>query len=291
VVLPATTHDIEEASKESEVTASSENEDLPLLLVIEDNEDLRRYIRIQLEGKYRVSICTNGREGLEKAIEIIPDLIVSDLMMPEMDGYELCTRIKTDERTSHIPVILLTALATSEGRLTGLETGADDYLTKPFDTRELDVRIQNLITSRRKLREHFSNQLRQPVMFEIQPSQVEVVSADEKFLHRVTQVVEANMSNELFSVDDFSVEIGMSRMQLHRKLKSLTNHSASDFIRIMRLKRAAQLLEARAGNVTEISYLVGFNSLAYFSKCFHDYFGIQPKEYAAKDNSPVDAAS
>lgn len=271
-------------------TTDQDLEGLPLVLIVEDNVDLRQYIRTQLSGKYRIIESENGTKGLEQAIETIPDLIISDWMMPGLDGLELCHLIKTDERTSHIPIIILTALATSEARLTGLETGADDYLTKPFDNRELELRIYNLITSRRKLREYFMHEIsRQGTKFDaaptentwIQPSKVDVVSADEKFLQRAILVVEQNMSDVTFSVEEFSREIGMSRMQLHRKLKALTGHSAGDFVRMMRLKRAAQLLEAKAGNVTEIAYQVGFNTLSYFSKCFHDYFGVMPTEYVS----------
>lgn len=206
--------------------------------------------------------------------------------MPGLDGLELCHLIKTDERTSHIPVIILTALATSEARIAGLETGADDYLTKPFDNRELEIRIHNLISGRRKLRDYFRSEITSPETTPlentlIQPAKITMVSADDKFLQRAVLVVEQNMSDVTFSVEEFSREIGMSRMQLHRKLKALTGHSASDFIRIMRLKRAAQLLEARVGNVTEVAYQVGFNTLSYFSKCFHDYFGVMPTEYVS----------
>lgn len=248
-------------------TVSEDMEEFPLVLIVEDNTDLRQYIRAQLSGKYRIIESENGTKGLEQAIETIPDLIVSDLMMPGLDGLELCHLIKTDERTSHIPVIILTALATSEARIAGLETGADDYLTKPFDNRELEIRIHNLISGRRKLRDYFRSEITSPETTPlentlIQPAKITMVSADDKFLQRAVLVVEQNMSDVTFSVEEFSREIGMSRMQLHRKLKALTGHSASDFIRIMRLKRAAQLLEARVGNVTEVAYQVGFNTLS-----------------------------
>ncbi|QHT68486.1 response regulator [Rhodocytophaga rosea] len=280
------------AMRENSVTdpISEEMEEFPLVLIVEDNTDLRQYIRAQLSGKYRIIESENGTKGLEQALETIPDLIVSDLMMPGLDGLELCHIIKTDERTSHIPVIILTALATSEARIAGLETGADDYLTKPFDNRELDIRIHNLISGRRKLRDSFMSEISRHSAHPeiapttdtwIQPAKVVMVSADEKFLQRAILVVEQNMADVTFSVEEFSREIGMSRMQLHRKLKALTGQSASDFIRIMRLKRAAQLLEAKVGNVTEVAYQVGFNTLSYFSKCFHDYFGVMPTEYAS----------
>ncbi len=273
-------------------------EEKALLLIVEDNEDLRQYIRRHLESTYRILESENGRQGLAVALEHIPDLIITDLMMPsmamprmempgmqyplgempgmampDMDGFGLCAHIKTDERTSHIPVILLTALATSQSKIQGLETGADDYLTKPFDAKELHIRIRNLIHSRQKLRERFSREVR------VQPSDIAVTSMDEKFLERAMKVVEEHMSHTDFSAEAFSREIGMSRMQLHRKLTALTGQTTSDFIRIMRLQRAARLLESRAGNVSDVAFMVGFNSLPYFSKCFRAYFNVSPNVY------------
>jgi signal transduction histidine kinase/DNA-binding response OmpR family regulator/ligand-binding sensor domain-containing protein len=277
-------------SKEPELTSSvgamatstlvEENESLPILLIVEDNEDLRAYIRGHLEENYRVLESENGLRGWETALSALPDLIISDWMMPEMSGIDLCHRIKSDERTSHIPFILLTALATREGKLTGLETGADDYLTKPFDAHELNVRVRNLIDNRRKLRERFGRELR------IQPSDITVTSADEKFLQRVMKIVEDNMGDSEFSAELFGREAGLSRMQLHRKLTALTGQSASDFIRMMRLKRAAQLFEAQSATVSEIAYEVGFNNLSYFAKCFREQFGILPHDYIARQAIP-----
>jgi len=265
----------------STIAATSHQEEAPLLLIVEDNSDLRNYMRRSLEGKYRVLESVNGTEGLAKARETMPDLIISDWMMPEMDGIALCAQLKEDVRTSHIPIIILTALATPDAKLTGLETGADDYLTKPFDSTELHSRIQNLIQNRRRLREHFGKQIY------LEPSKLVVASVDEKFLRQVMQVVEERMGDAEFSVDEFSREVGLSRVHLHRKLKALTGQSPSDFVRIMRLKQAAQLLEARAGNVAEIAYQVGFNNLSYFSKCFRAQFGVLPNEYATQQSAPL----
>jgi YesN/AraC family two-component response regulator len=254
----------------------NQQKDLPVVLVVEDNEDLRAYIRLHLQTRYRIEECENGSQGLAIAQEIIPDLIISDWMMPQMNGIELCGHLKKDTRTSHIPIILLTALSSQDAKLKGLETGADEYLTKPFNTEELDKRIFNLIENRRKLREYFSREIR------LEPTQQVVSSAEEKFLKRVMQIVEEKMGDSEFSVDELSQEVGLSRVHLHRKLKALTGESASDFIRMMRLKRAAQLLEARAGNIAEIAYQVGFNTLSYFSKCFKEQFGVLPNEYIRK---------
>jgi signal transduction histidine kinase/DNA-binding response OmpR family regulator len=259
----------------SPVSAESQ-EELPLVLIAEDNEDLRTYIRRHLANHYRIKECENGVEALAIAQELIPDLIISDWMMPRMDGLELCGHLKNDTRTSHIPVILLTALATHDAKMRGLQQGADDYLTKPFSTEELDRRISNLIENRRKLREHFSREIR------LEPTRQVVASVDEKFLQRVMQVVEERMGDADFSVDELSREVGLSRVHLHRKMKALTGESASDFIRMMRLKRAAQLLDSRAGNIAEVAYQVGFNTLSYFSKCFKEQYGLLPNEYIRK---------
>ena len=202
-------------------------------------------------------------EGIEKARQIVPDLIISDVMMPKKDGYEVCRDLKNDEKTSHIPIILLTAKAASENKIEGLETGADDYLIKPFEVKELIARIRNLIEVRRRLRERFS------VGTVLKPGEIAVTSLDDAFLRRVIAVVEKNMGNEDFSVEDLGREVGMSRVQIHRKLTALTNQSAGEFIRYMRLHRAMDMLKKDSGTVSEIAYSVGFGSPAYFTKCFH----------------------
>ena len=192
--------------------------------------------------------------------------------MPEMDGLALCHRVKTDERTSHIPVIMITALASNDAKFQGLETGADDYLTKPFDNRELNIRIRNLVDSRKLLRERFSRELY------LGPKKVKVSTIDEIFLDKVMQTVETYLGDADFSMEKFGLEVGVSRMQLHRKLKALTGESPGDFLRTTRLKRAKQLLESRAGYVSEVAYEVGFNNLSYFSKCYREQFGMAPNE-------------
>ena len=255
----------------------------PLLLIVEDNDDVRTFIHNQMQAHYRVLEAANGLLGLKAAQKHLPDLIISDWMMPGLDGpgldgsgmngLDLCHQIKADERTSHIPFMLLTALSAQDQRLTGLETGADDYLTKPFDSRELLLRTQNLIASRRLLHDRFSREIR------IQPKDVTVTSADEKFLTRVMGIVETQMGNADFSAEQFGREVGLSRMQLHRKLVALTGLPSGDFIRIMRLKRAAQLLDQQTGNISETAYEVGFNSLSYFAKCFREQFGQTPHDY------------
>ena len=231
---------------------------------------------------YQIVEAENGREGLDKAKETMPDLIISDLMMPEMDGYKLCSMIKSKELTSHIPVILLTAKADRESKLSGLEIGADDYLSKPFDAEELKLIVRNRIEERRKMREHFSREIT------LEPKQITITSLDEKFITRVLTMIESHMDDEEFSIEDFSEEAGCSRMQFYRKIKGLTDQTPSQFVRSIRLKRAAQLLLAKSDNVSQIAYSVGFSSLAYFNKCFKEQFGVTPGQFAeVKDGCEI----
>lgn len=264
--------DVEDGTGTAAGTIPKDHE---LLLVVEDHPDMRLYIRECLSD-YQVVEAENGRIGLEKSQELIPDLIISDLMMPVMDGIDLCRELKNDHRTSHIPVILLTALDTVEDRIRGLETGADDYLAKPFHRKELVARIQNLISQRRMLRERFSRELK------IQPGEIAVTPADELFIKRLLSMIENNLADPDLGVDHLMNEAHLSRSQLHRKLKALTGHSATEFIRTVRLKRAAQLLQQQHGTVAETAYAVGFNSLSYFSKCFQKQFGVAPRDYSGQ---------
>ncbi len=267
----------EQPSESSELSegfvASSPRKALPLVLIVEDNRDMRSYLQDCLASNYRVIEAVDGADGLHRATDKIPDLIISDVMMPRMDGFQMCERVKSDERTSHIPVILLTARATAESKIKGLELGADDYLIKPFDRAELQVRVRNLIEQRRKLRERFSRDISLP------PKEIAVTSYDEKFLLRAIAIIEQHLSNPDFDVTILTREIGMSRMQLHRKLRALTNQSTNKFIRSLRLKKAADLLNQKYGNVAQIAYEVGFNNPAYFAECFRKQFGKLPSEY------------
>jgi signal transduction histidine kinase/DNA-binding response OmpR family regulator len=247
-------------------------EDLPLILIVDDHPDIRTHVRQKLK-KFRVLEAADGKAGLDISIEYLPDLIVTDLMMPNMDGVEFCKKLKTDERTSHIPVIMLTAKASVENRIEGLETGADDYITKPFNMKELLTRINNLIEQRRKLRERFSREVT------LQPKDIAITSADEKFLNRTIEIIEKNMGDGEFDVASLREEVGLSHMQLFRKLKALTDQAPGDFIRTIRLKRAAQLMQQKFGNIAEITYEVGFNNLSYFAKCFREMFGMSPSDY------------
>jgi DNA-binding response OmpR family regulator len=266
--------DQQPATSDQQPATSDEQPDL--ILLVEDHAEMRRFVRNELAPAYRVLEAGDGEAGWEQALETIPDLVISDVMMPKMNGYELCRRLKTDERTSHIPVILLTAKADQPDKLAGLETGADDYLSKPFDRQELAARVKNLIALRRKLRERFARHVT------LKPSEVAVESRDEAFLQRALAVMEEQIANEEFTAEDFQRAVGMSKTQLHRKLKALVNQAPREFMRAFRLQRAAQLLKQGAGNVTEIAYMVGFSSQPYFTKCFQEEFGVTPKEYAKR---------
>jgi YesN/AraC family two-component response regulator len=243
------------------------------VLLVEDNSDVRQYLAACLRSKYHLLEAKDGQEGLEIAREHMPDLIISDVMMPRMDGKALSLAIKTDPLTSHIPFILLTAKAGRESKIEGLQTGADEYLPKPFDEEELLIRVKNLIEQRKKMRERLGKDI-----VRLSPEKIQVASADQKFLKRVIEIVETYMGDEAFSIEDMGREIGMSRGHLHRKIKSLTDQSPSVFLRSLRLKRAHQLLQEKAYNVSEIGFKVGFNSVAYFSKCFKDQYGHSPSE-------------
>ena len=246
------------------------------ILVIEDNFDLREFIRGILTPSYNILETDNGDMGLDLAFNKIPDLILTDIMMPGIDGIELCSRIKLDERTSHIPVIMLTARSTSEQKIEGLETGADDYITKPFKIEELTSRIQNLLKQREKLRKKFSSL----IGFDFED--IEINSRDEKYLKKITGIIEENLGDFEFDVGRLQEQLGISRVHLYRKLKALTGMSPSELIRVMRLKMASKLLQQNNRNVTTIAFKVGFSNPSYFAKCFKEHFGKSPKEYSKK---------
>jgi signal transduction histidine kinase/ligand-binding sensor domain-containing protein/DNA-binding response OmpR family regulator len=246
---------------------------LPLVQVVEDNPDVRFYIRGHLESSFRIIEAPGGREGLAMAIEKIPDLIISDVMMPGMDGLEFCQKLKTDQRTSHIPVILLTARAASEDKIDGLETGADDYLTKPFDAKELLVRIKNLIAQREKLRTHYLKTLT------LEYTNTNLTSVDQLFMDKIKSIIDENLADPEFSISKFAREVGFSHSQLIRKLQSLIGLKPSLFIRSYRLLHAKQMFDQKAGNISQIAFDCGFNNLSYFSRSFKRQFGKLPSEY------------
>ncbi|QHT68065.1 response regulator [Rhodocytophaga rosea] len=251
----------------------------PMVLVVEDHPELRNYICEQLQSLYQVQQAEDGEAGWKLAEEMLPDLVLSDVMMPRRNGLELCTLLKTNEKTSHIPVILLTARASQDNKLEGLETGADDYLIKPFDARELLLRIENLIKSRQQLREKFSAQVL------LEPSRVSMPSQQQAFLEKLHLVLEKYLDDELFGVEKLGEELGMSRSQVHRKVKAITNQAPSDLIRAYRLQRAGEMIRKDIGNLSEIAYQTGFSSLSHFSRSFHEAYGCSPSEYKKKYQS------
>jgi CheY-like chemotaxis protein/nitrogen-specific signal transduction histidine kinase/methylphosphotriester-DNA--protein-cysteine methyltransferase len=248
----------------------SENE---IILIVEDNTDVRAYIREQLEENYTIVEACDGQKGLDKALELIPDLIITDVMMPKMDGYQLSQHIRDDEKTSHIPIVMLTARADIDDKIAGLKTGVDSYLIKPFNARELKARIRNLIQQRRDLRERF----REATI--IKPSDVSVTPVDQLFLENVISSIENNFSNEDFSVESLASSVHMSVSQLNRKLGALIDQPGGQLIRSMRLQRAADLLKQDAATIVEICYQVGFSEQSTFTRAFKKQFGVSPREY------------
>ncbi|SMO69500.1 Signal transduction histidine kinase [Saccharicrinis carchari] len=246
------------------------------ILLVEDDEDLRIYVKSCLINDYIIHEASNGEEALELAKNLQPSLIISDIMMPIMDGIELCKRIKEDFLTSHIPVILLSAKTSIELQMEGFETGADAFIPKPFNKKYLITRVKAIIDSRRKLQELFYSKVN------MEPKEITVTSVDELFIEKVKKAIENNMDNSEFGVSELVKEMGMSRTLLHMKLKKITNCTSSEFIKIMRLKRACQLLEKRTHRISEIGYMVGFNDPHSFSKIFKKQFGLTPTQYANK---------
>jgi len=251
-------------------------EDVTTVLVVEDDPEVRAYLRRHLGASYRVVDAEDGEAGVAAVRSEMPDLVVSDVMMPRMDGLELCAAIKRDPETEFVPVILLTAKAAVEHRIEGLEQGADDYLAKPFHARELIARVRNLIASRRQLRDRLAATRAEVAARAIHAAPVEAAAADAVFLERVRATVEVRLGEEDFGVQELARTIGLDRTNLFRRLQSLTGEGPGDLIRRFRLERAAQLLEARAGAVGEIAYAVGFKGVAHFCKCFRDRYGKSP---------------
>lgn len=257
---------------------SQNNGKKKIILIAEDNEDLRFYLKENLKGQYHVEEATNGKEGWEKIRALNPDLVVSDIMMPLMDGIELARKIKTGTLTAHIPVILLTALGSEEKQLEGFNAGVNDYITKPFTFEILASRIKNLLARQKLLQKRFHKQI------EVNPSEVTVTSVDEKFLKQALEVVEKYMDNPEFSVEDFSREMCMSRVAMYKKILSLTGKAPLEFIRSIRLKRAARLLEKSGMSIAGIAYEVGYNNPKNFTKHFKEEFKVLPSQFVAGKN-------
>lgn len=259
--------------EDTEIQREEFSEEKPSILFVDDSEDVRIYVSFLLRPYYNLLICSSAKEAIEIAINQQPDLIVSDVMMPEMDGNEFCRIIKTDFKTSHIPVILLTAKATLDSKLEGLETGADDYIIKPFESEELLARIKNLIEQRKNLREKFSKE----IYFD--PDNLVSNVLDKELLRKATDVIERRISDFNFNSEKLSEEISVSRSQLSRKLKAITGKSAGEFIRSIKMKKAAQMILENRFGITQIALEVGFSSPGQFTKAFKKYFGCLPSEF------------
>ncbi len=251
-----------------------------IMLLVDDNADVRYFIKSHFSSSYHILEAKNGLEGWQIALKMIPNIIISDVLMPDMDGFEFCRKVRKDERTSHIPILLLTALGSREHEIEGLSQGADDYITKPFDMGILQTKVENILSVRQSLKQKFSGELF------LQPKNVILSSPDERFLQKAIGVVEANIADTDLDIDRFASEIGVSRMQLYRKLDALTEMTVKEFIRDIRLKRAAQLLIQKKMNVSEVAYAVGFKDLSHFRKCFRQEFNMSASEYIDKHSDP-----
>lgn len=275
-VEESTTADVAPPIRETVTGSSSKvhaaDQEIPVALIVEDNEDLREYITSILERKYRIVTASNGLQGERIALEHIPDLIITDVMMPKKDGYELCHALKKNTKTSHIPIIMLTAKAGQTNKMEGLTQGADAYLVKPFDADELLLRARNLIEARRRVWEHFRN------MDMLLVNDLNVSSVEDEFLQQVMATIKENLDDENFSVEDIARAVGFSRSQLHRKLKALTSRSAQQLVAEIRLNEAHRLLANKAGTVSEIAYSVGYTNMSYFTKTFKEKFGLLPSK-------------
>jgi len=258
------------------ITTTSKKE---TLLVVEDNDDLRRFLVTELSHQYEVFEAADGEGGENLALSKSPDLIISDVMMPKVDGFELCKRIKSNVQTSHIPVILLTARTSEDLKLTGYQSGADEYLAKPFNLEILLLRIEKLIAQKNQRQSAFSKKL------EVNPKEITITSIDEQLIEKALECMEKNMDNPDYSVQQFSQDLGMDRTVLYKKLQSITGLAPSEFIRSIRLKRAAQLLIQGQYPVAEVAEKVGFNTQKYFSKYFKEAFGVSPSKYAQNDKN------
>lgn len=254
-------------------TASPSALEKPTVLIVEDNEDMRQFIRYILSDSYNLIEAENGEEGFEVAKKHLPDVVISDVMMPKTDGFDLCQLLKTNVATNHIPVILLTAYALDEQKQVGFESGADAYISKPFNVKLLKTRVRKLIENRKKIRESFSNFLLN------ETKQETLGKVEQQFITDFTQYVENSIANPELNIDEIADALGLSRSNLYRKIKSLTDYSPNELIRTIRVKYAKQLLNSKAKSISEVAYEVGFSSPSYFAKCFKDFYNESPTEY------------
>ncbi|NNE45542.1 MAG: response regulator [Rhodothermales bacterium] len=277
------TYDVAPASDPDEIGSFSYSDDspeasatAPIVLVVDNDDEIRAYVRRHLKGLYRVREAEDGLQALESIHEERPALIISDVMMPRMDGFELCRKVKGDAEFAEIPVVLLTARADEAGQMEGLHAGADDYIPKPFSSAALVARVENLIEMRRILRVRYMEGV-------VEPSPIDVPSVDQSFMERVKNTVEEHIGDTHFGVDWLADEVGLSARQLQRRIRGITRLTAAGYIRLMRLKRAAQLFSRQAGNVSEVAYAVGYGDAAYFSRLFKQTFGVLPSEFIEQE--------
>ena len=246
------------------------------ILLVEDNKDVCDYVKSLLEHDYKIITADNGQNGIIKALKYVPELVISDVMMDKMNGFELCKHLKTNFSTSHIPVILLTALALDDQKAVGFESGADAYIPKPFNEDLLKIRIRKIIENRDKIKEYFQQNL---TFGERKES---ISELDKSFMEKFRKIVEDNLIDSELNVDEIGRNMGLSRVQLYRKIKSLTNYAPNELVRIIRLKTAEQLLINSEKTISEIAYDTGFTSPSYFTKCFREYFNESPTDYLKK---------
>jgi signal transduction histidine kinase/ligand-binding sensor domain-containing protein/DNA-binding response OmpR family regulator len=271
---------VEETEKEEEPEMEEDFSPVkPTILIAEDNNELRSFLKTVLSNKYEVLEAENGRQALEIAKNSVPDMIITDVMMPEMNGLELAKAIKEDINISHIPLVLLTAKTDMENKLEALQYGVDDYITKPFSSAYLEARIENLLKLRKQLQELYRSSLTSGV---ISPSKPHVVSQDDIFIQRIMKFIEENIDNSELTIEDIAMHIGFSRSAFFKKLKSLTGLAPVEFLKEVRIQRAAQLIETGEYNFSEITYMVGINDPRYFSRCFKQKFNMSPREYKDK---------
>lgn len=279
-IFPEISQDEPKPDSADQARISDDYENRPLLMIVEDNADVSKFIKSCLSENYRVMTASNGIEAFEKIYIEEPHLIISDVMMPGMDGFEFTKKLKSDIRTCHIPLILLTALTSHDHKIEGLETGADSYIAKPFNKKHLQVRVQRLIESRQQIRKHYQQDVITQFVSENRISQL-----DSNFLKKCNAIIEKHLTDNEYGVEQLSVEIGLSRVHVYRKIKHLTGLTVIEFIRNIKLKKAAVMLQESGKNIAEVAYGTGFSSPSYFSKCFKDLYNISPTEFVQNNIS------
>ena len=262
---------------EAKVQHARTDLEVPTVLIVDDDVDFCMFLKSELEDEYHVVLAYDGEQALELINEDLPDLIVTDIRMPKLSGFELCDAIKSQDRTSHTPIIMLTSQTNIQSKLQGYNYGADGYVEKPFEIQLLRNRITNLLVSQKRLKEKFSHEIY------LEPKGIAITSEDERFLTHVIETIDAQIDNVEFGVKELGESIGFSRVQLYRKIKALTELTPTELLRTMRLKRGAQLLNESQLTISEIAYRTGFKEVSYFCKCFKDHYGVSPAVFAKSE--------